>query len=568
MKAIITFVVTTSLVYGQSPPLVNIPTLGTVEGGYGESLEGRSFYAFEGVPYARPPVGKYRFREPTPLKPWHDIWTAKTIYKCMQYNQYTPPGEDFVIGDEDCLYLNIYTPRLDQNAKLDVIVYIHGGAFMFLYGGFQGPQYIMDKDIVYVNLNYRLGPLGFLSAENEILPGNNGMKDQIFALQWIQENVKYFGGNPNSVTIFGMSAGGASIHFHYLSPKSRGLFHRGISQSGTMLNPWVLVEKPLEKTKKLAANVGCSTKQTKSMVECLKRRPAKQIVASVKEFQPWLYNPFSPFGLVVDSWSADPVLPSHPYNLIRNKQVADLPWIASFTSSEGLYPAADFYGQEEFLNDIDVHWNELLPFILDYNNTVDPELLDQLSQKIRKHYLGDKKVSKSTFLEFVKILTDRIFAVDIQKAVRLQSSAVTQPVYLYYFTHRGAHSKSEARSGTNLDFGAAHGDDTSYIFKTNVNMTSTEDDKSMVQLLVELVTSYAKTGKPNVPIEWPALSKNVKEPLIFLKIASPKNLTIEREDLENAKFWESLPIKENEKLGNSSIGEFTNFGESPRRFWK
>lgn len=245
-----------------------------------------------------------------------------------------------VSGDEDCLYLNIYTPKIDPNANLDVIFFIHGGCFMFNYAGFQGPEYLLDKDVVYVSVNYRLGPLGFLSTEDDVVPGNNGMKDQIFALEWVKKYIKYFGGNPNSITITGMSAGGASVHFHYLSPKSRGLFHRGISQSGTLLNPWVLTEKPLEKAKKLAALLGCSTKTNEKMIECLKWRSGRQIVQSVKEFQPWLYNPYTPFGIVVDSWATDPVLPQHPYVLMKEKKVADLPWLASFTSSEGLYPAS------------------------------------------------------------------------------------------------------------------------------------------------------------------------------------------------------------------------------------
>jgi bile salt-stimulated lipase len=220
-----------------------------------------------------------------------------------------------------------------------------------------------------------------------------------------------------------------------------------------MLNPWVLVEKPLEKAKKLGASLGCPTRDNKQMIDCLKRRPGRQIVASVKDFQPWLYNPFSPFGVVVDAWSPDPVLPDHPYNLLKAGKVADLPWITSYTSSEGLYPAADFYANEEYLNDIDTRWNDLLPVILDYNYTLDSRLHNSVSKKIRDYYLGGKHVTRETFMDFVKILSDRLFFTDIRKGVSLQASTVTSAIRLYYFTHRGAHSKSESRSGTNQNFG-------------------------------------------------------------------------------------------------------------------
>ncbi|RZC40529.1 COesterase and/or Abhydrolase 3 domain containing protein [Asbolus verrucosus] len=525
-----------SMTFGETPPEVNLPNLGKIQGSFGKSLNGRSFFSFEGVPYAHPPVGKYRFKEPEPVKPWNGVLKAKTIYKCMQYNQYTPPGQDFVIGDEDCLYLNIYTPTVDQNAKLDVIVYIHGGAFMFNWGGLQGPEYILDKDVVFININYRLGPLGFLSTEDKVVPGNNGMKDQIFALKWVQEHVKHFGGNPDSVTIMGMSAGGASVHFHYLSPKSSGLFHKGISQSGSTLCPWVLVEKPLEKTMKLAAGLGCPTKDVNKMIECLKKRPGRQIVASVKDFQPWLYIPFSPFGLVVDSWSADPVLPDHPYLLLKNKKVYDIPWIASYTNSEGLYPAADFYIDEKYLIDVNTRWNELLPFILDYNYTVDVHLHNKISQKIRKHYLGDKSVSRTTFMDFIPIVSDRIFLNDIQKAARLQASATTSPIYSYYFTYRGAHSWSEYRGGSAEDFGASHGDDTCYAYKIEaVDTTTTEDDRKMIDVFVEMITSFAKTGKPKVPVEWPQVPKNDKEPFTYLRIDSPTEFSVGTGVSENVK---------------------------------
>lgn len=94
------------------------------------------------------------------MKPWRGIWEANYLHTCLQYNHYIPPEQDRVEGNEDCLYLNVYTPQLHQAALLDVIVYIHGGAFMFGAMHIYGQKYIMNREVVFVNLNYRLGPLG------------------------------------------------------------------------------------------------------------------------------------------------------------------------------------------------------------------------------------------------------------------------------------------------------------------------------------------------------------------------------------------------------------------------
>jgi bile salt-stimulated lipase len=312
---------------------------------------------------------------------------------------------------------------------------------------------------------------------------------------------------------------------------------------------------------------GCPTRDVEEMVDCLKTRPARQIVASVKKFQPWLYIPFSPFGIVVDSWSPDPVLPDHPYNLLKTKQLYDVPWMVSYTNAEGLYPADEFYGDEEYLKDIDTRWNELIPLILDYNYTVELRLHDEVSQKIRQHFLGEKKLSRTTFRDFLPILSERLFTVGIQKAAMLQASATKSPVYSYQFAHHGGHSWFEYTSEVdNRDFGASHADDVPYIFKIKaVNTNGTEDDRKMVKLMVELITSFTKTGyenfvqfqmifhdclyrKPNVNVEWTAVSKTNPDFLTHLKIHSPEMLSLEMEPLEMMEFWDSLPIKENEKL--------------------
>lgn len=150
-----------------------------------------------------------------------DVWKANTVHTCLQYS-HENGGAAAVKGNEDCLYLNIYRPNDQSLNNMDVIFYIHGGAFMFNNGGSNQPIYLLDKDVVLISINYRLGPLGFLSLEDKVLPGNNGLKDQALALKWVKANIHYFGGNPNSITITGMSAGSASVHLHTLSPSTTG----------------------------------------------------------------------------------------------------------------------------------------------------------------------------------------------------------------------------------------------------------------------------------------------------------------------------------------------------------
>lgn len=126
--------------------------------------------------------------------------------------------------------------------------------------------------------------LGFLSTGDDVVPGNMGLKDQSMALKWVHDNIKFFGGNPEKITLVGFGTGGSSVHYHYFSPLSAGLFQNGISMSGTALNYWANRKKTPERTKKLGKLVGCSSSDSKELVECLKKSPAKTIVNAVKEF--------------------------------------------------------------------------------------------------------------------------------------------------------------------------------------------------------------------------------------------------------------------------------------------
>jgi len=225
----------TTAVDAASPTPAIATQYGAVSG-----LRMEGMLAFKGIPFAEPPVGALRWREPRPPLPWTGTREAHRFADaCMQ----DPTPSLKAKGDvgplsEDCLYLNVWTPRIGKGAPLPVMVWIHGGALVV--GGGSVSLYdgaaLARRGAVVVTFNYRLGQLGFFShpALDREQPGgavNFGLYDQIAALRWVQQNIARFGGDPKNVTIFGESAGGQSVLALFASPLARGLFHKGIAQS-------------------------------------------------------------------------------------------------------------------------------------------------------------------------------------------------------------------------------------------------------------------------------------------------------------------------------------------------
>lgn len=488
------------------------------------------------------------------MKPWMGVWNAENYGSpCIQYVFTVNPKQPRIVGDENCLHLNVFTPKLpsaDNPSLLDVFVYIHGGGFMSGAGSYYGPEHLMDRDVVVVTFNYRLGIIGFLSMENELLPGNNGLKDQSMALSWIKKNIKVFGGNPESITISGTSAGGASVHFHYLSPHSKGLFQKGMSFSGSTLVPWAITEGAKEKSDKLVSLVGCEAPDHKDILKCLKSRPARQLVEMTKHFQVWRYNPFTPFGPTVEVTGRNPFLSKHPAHLIAEGSVQDLPWLTSITTEEGNYPAADFVTKEDAMKELDARFEELSAYLLDYNYTATQEMHHEIGKKVRKYYLGHKKISTNTAAEIIKLFGDRIFVVDVERAARLQAGVNKSPVYFYVFGYRGKYSFSQTMSETDIDLGVSHADDTTYIMNVNdqfgITPLETEGDRKMMNIMLDMCINFSKTGNPAplMKLKWPTVKYNSKN-IDFIRISSSENISSDSSaDLGNCEFWDSLGIQE------------------------
>jgi para-nitrobenzyl esterase len=202
-------------------------------------------YIWQGVPFAEPPVGELRWRAPRPTVPWNQPRATTAVgNECASQGRATSVDNNVVEGDEDCLYLNIFSPPEPQQ-PLPVMFWIHGGANTVGSGGYDlydGSRYALEHNVVVVTVNYRLGPFGWFThpalrsedASGQDNSGNYGTLDQIHALKWVQGNISAFGGDPERVTIFGESAGGWNVLAMMASPLASKLFHGAIVQSGRL----------------------------------------------------------------------------------------------------------------------------------------------------------------------------------------------------------------------------------------------------------------------------------------------------------------------------------------------
>jgi para-nitrobenzyl esterase len=250
-----------------------------IDGGRVRGVAVPGGYVFRGLPYAAPPTGRLRWRAPQPPAEWHGVHDATAFApSCPQ-----APGS-FTLGeqDEDCLYLNVVTPRLNdrRHAKdLPVFVWIHGGGFTSGAGRDYDPMKLAAEGIVVVTVNYRLGALGFLShpalASSPGGPsGNYGLMDQQAALHWVRFNIEPFGGDPDNVTIAGESAGGTAVLAHLVSRSSRGLFRRAIVESGSFALTQQSLAVAEANGEAFASSAGCPDQTA----DCLRNLPTGALV--------------------------------------------------------------------------------------------------------------------------------------------------------------------------------------------------------------------------------------------------------------------------------------------------
>lgn len=434
---------------------------------------------YRGIPYAAPPVGDLRWRPPQPIVAWEGVKAADHFSAvCMQQMTDTEGNawrEGMYPVSEDCLYVNVWTPAASAGAHLPVMVFIHGGgntrgaASENQYDG----AYLAKKGVVFVSFNYRMNVFGFLAHPDLTLEsshhasGNFALLDQIAALHWIQRNIANFGGDPNTVMIFGHSAGASNVSSLMASPLAKGLFHRALVQSGANLAKGT----PLADGEKTGVKFAESLK-AHSIAE-LRARPAEELLKA----------PRLPWGPVVDGW----VLPQDVYSLFAASQQNDVPLIVGTVADDAPGPAA-------------------APTKAAEAPAYAKQTFGELAEKYLKVYpaADDQQATKSA----AAFRTNRAMA-NARTFARLQTKTGKSKAYWYLFTHLSPFPEGLVWGGKPAkDWGAYHGSEIVYVF----NAFPLQDwawrpvDLKLGDLVSSIWTHFVKTGTPNgtgLP-EWPA----------------------------------------------------------------
>jgi para-nitrobenzyl esterase len=447
---------------------------------------------FQGIPYAAAPVGPRRWGSPQPPQPWDGVRDATApAPPCAQ-------AGDF-IGDapstaEDCLYLDVTTPRAVGGERgRPVMVWIHGGGFMWGSGGIYGAQRLATQgDVVVVTFNYRLGVLGFLAhpaldgGPAEQLSGNLGIEDQQALLEWVRRNAAAFGGDPGNVTIFGESAGAMSGCVHLAAPGSAGLFEKVIMQSGPCTLRWQFPDtwrpKPREQAAgqavEVARKAGCA--DPASAAECLRSKTVEELLAA--DGGEHGFGPTYGGG----------VIPDEPVQRLAAGETAEVPVMHGITRDEhvtfqagidavmGAVPAAGYEGAlAQFLG-------------LDAAGAARVAL---------EYPLGDYDGSTSWAL--ASVLTDWSWGCPAEEANRLL--ARRSPTYAFEFTDRTAPWFAGPRA-PGYPTGAFHAGELQYLFSGAYGGAAlTPDQQLLSERMIGYWTRFARTGDPNgegLP-QWP-----------------------------------------------------------------
>ncbi|KAM7424753.1 hypothetical protein PAMA_000893 [Pampus argenteus] len=463
-------------------------------------------YSFKGMPYAAPPVGELRWAPPAEPVCRDGVTDASRFRSvCPQVQPLSSTGK--VTGQENCLFINVWTPTLQANAKLPVMVWIHGGYLHMFSGGEPGysptEQLAADTEMVYVSFNYRLNAFGFMALEilREGSPrntsGNYGFLDQIAALKWVQRNIHVFGGDPGKVTIFGQSSGGTSVWTLMMSPLAKDLFHAAVDMSGSYIYNATL-EKAESDNLVFLQKTGCRD------LSCLRRLPVKQILQAIpwQQYPSWAADDMSDLPTrghfigpvaVVDGY----VLEAPPFEVWEKKGAYnDVPFLVGTTEQE-----ADFSPLAQNISTWT--WEDYKWFVTDKLQPFSNDLpKDALALYPSSAFCPTR--DRCPERAYTTMVSDiRVTCPNNDLAWRA-AAALDSPVYRYVVTHTPSgpiNTSSMMPFPSRFSF---HCLDSIAFFRgleLVLGKPLSDQDKSFQDLITRHIVNFAKTGK--MEDEWP-----------------------------------------------------------------
>ncbi|XP_049774578.1 esterase FE4-like isoform X2 [Schistocerca cancellata] len=489
---------------------------GTLRGSIRSTYTNKPMYSFEGIPYAEPPVDNLRFQLPVSKTAWSGVRDAlQPGAPCPQFYS------NEVIGNEDCLFLNVYSPVLGTTNETlkNVMVWIHGGCFREGRSDTATPHYFVDNDIVFVSINYRLGLLGFLSTGDDVVPGNMGLKDQTEALRWVQRNIAAFGGDPDKVTIFGESAGGASIHYHILSPLSKGLYKNAVAMSGTALSPWAFSRNATDRTVRFAEYLGHPVKNSSDLVEFFKTINSSTLVVNINN----ALSEEDRLSLFTCVW-APSVEPEHesaflteePWKLVAEGRYNLVPYMSGVTDLEQLaqtQPGGVLSTQEQ-VDNLNENFEEIVACDIRL-----PTRSEQLSaaRLVRQFYFNDSAITLQNNYTTALFDSHLFFVEGVDTVIRSMARYSPLPVYYYQFAYNGPISQFPGGPG------AAHADDITYLFGSS-SLDPNADGAILRDQMTAMLANFAKTDNPTPEVssllteEWTAYNETSP---FYLRMSAP-----------------------------------------------
>ncbi|XP_032744057.1 liver carboxylesterase 4 [Rattus rattus] len=539
----------TCVVYGNpsSPPVVDT-TKGKVLGKY-VSLEGvtQSVAVFLGVPFAKPPLGSLRFAPPQPAEPWSFVKNTTTYPPmCSQDATKGQRLNDLLTNrkekihlefSEDCLYLNVYTPAdFTKNSRLPVMVWIHGGG-MTLGGAstYDGRVLSAYENVVVVAIQYRLGIWGFFSTGDEHSRGNWGHLDQVAALRWVQDNIANFGGDPGSVTIFGESAGGFSVSVLVLSPLSKNLYHRAISESGMVLIPGVLTKDVRRAAKKIADMAGCKSTTSAIIVHCLRQKTEEELLQIMQKMnliklssQRDIKESYHFLSTVVD----DVVLPKDPKEILAEKNFNTVPYIVGINKQEcgWLLPTMMGFVPADVELDKKMAITLLEKFASIYD--IPEDIIPVAIEKYRKGSDDSIKI-RDGILAF---LGDALLCIPSVMVSRDHRDAGA-PTYMYEYEYYPSFSSPQRPKDVLGD----HADDLYSVFGAPMLRDgASEEEIKLSKMVMKFWANFARNGNPNgrgLP-HWPQYDQ--KEEYLQIGATTQQSQGLKAEEVA---FWTQFQAK-------------------------